>query len=171
MKSSFHQSPWRPDWHNSDIFLSVTKVNSILRTGVYKEKLDSFTALSSNSDWLSRQFNINERAAYAGLKNTENRIQSLAGDAPRVLRRIKIKWGAYISRVNMNSNLEQRKEIIRLAKKNPAELYVYLVTVHIQKVWKRHNPGMESSLATAWSKIGSDNQFLWSMKEFESTFI
>ena len=169
MNASSH-TDWRPNWTESEIVSTVPKIAQALRAGPFRQKIKSFSEQSHGSTWWSRQFDITQRMGYSSLDTTNKTIQSIANDAPRVLRRIKTQWGTYIARVRMQRDQPQREEIIRYAQQGPTDLYFFLVTDHIHKAWLRHSPGMEASIESAWNKIGYDNQFLWSLKEFDSTF-
>ena len=170
MDASTH-SAWQPNWTESEITSTIPKIARALREGPFRQKIKSFSEQSHGSTWWSRQFNITQRSAYSSIETTNKKIQNIANDAPRVLSRIKTQWSTYIARVRMQRDKPQQEEIIKYAQQGPADLYFFLVTNHIQKAWLRHSPGMEASLASAWNKIGYDNQFLWSLKEFSSTFL
>ena len=164
-------SDWRPHWTTEEIESTVPTIARHLREGVYSTKIADFTRQSQGSTWWSRQFNIIQRAGHSQLQSVEETIQRLAKDAPRVLRLINAQWDTYVARVRMQRDQSQREEIFALAKQGPVELYLFLVTVHINKAWRTHSPGMEVSVASAWAKIGYDNQFLWSREQFESIIL
>jgi hypothetical protein len=88
-----------------------------------------------------------------------------------VLRRVKTEWDHYFRRVRMQRGDAQRKRLLSTAMKGSVEFYVFLVTDHIAVAWQTHRPGMEASSLSAWEKIGYDNQFLWSLREFDAAFL
>jgi len=169
--SNIDQGTWRPNWTESEILAAKPNVESLLRNGPWASLIAKCTKTSRGSTWWSRQFDIKSRAAYATLGNIENAIRRLADDAPRVLRLINTQWDTYLARVRAQRDTLQRNVIVETAKQGPVPLYYFLVTDHIQKAWYKHKVGMESSTLLAWKKIGYDNQFLWSLSQFQSTFL
>ena len=169
--NSFYPNEWQPNWSDSEIITAVPQIVQALRSGPYRRKIEWASRETVNSTWWSRQFNITQRSAYSLLDNIEKKIQRMAGDSPRVLRIVRHQWDSYIFRVKRQRDASQSNELLNAAQKGPAEFYIFLVTIHINKAWFSHKPGMEASLRTAWNKIGYDNQLLWSPEEFQSAFL
>jgi len=162
---------WQPDWSEEEIKQASQKVGQNLRHGLYGKKIREAQKRCRGKSWWDRQFDILARGAYSSLKEFDKRINQFSQDTPRVLRLIQDHWHEYSRLVSTRHGEETLAEIVDIAKESPSDLYVYLVTVHVQKPWFTHKPGYEASVQTAWSKIGADNQLLWSMSEFKKVFI
>ena len=162
---------WKPSWSEGEIHQASQKVGQSLRQGIYSNKIKMAQSQCRGKSWWDLQFNITARAACNSLKTFDNKIARYKQDAPRVLRLVRDQWQRYSQLVMSKHGAKTLEIIVDIAQASPADFYIYLVTVHIQKPWLTQKPGYEASLQSAWSKIGSDNQFIWSMTEFKKVFL
>lgn len=162
---------WKPKWTDAQIILIPQKVEEGLKKGTYSSLINKAQSQCKGKTWWNQQFDVTARAACSSLNEIESRIARYKEDSTRVIRLIRDQWDVYIGNVISCHGNRVAEQIISVAKSSPSDLYLYLVTVHIQRPWLNINPGLESSLLSAWSKIGRDNQFLWPMKTFEKLFI
>jgi hypothetical protein len=162
---------WSPSWSEAEINQASQKVGQSLKQGLYSNKIAKAQSQCRGKSWWDRQFNIIARGACSSLKEVDKKINGYKRDTPRVLRLIRNQWRRYSQLVISQHGATTCGEMIDIAQDSPAEFYVYLVTVHTQKPWLNSRPGYEASLQSSWSKIGTDNQFLWSMAEFKKVFL
>jgi len=161
--SSSDNSSWRPNWTEKGLISSIAKVSEDLRNGPFLNRIDfDNKVLQSNHSWATPK--IKENALW-DLKGINKIILRMANDAPRVLRKINNEWDTYIQLVSKRGEYVKRT-ITDKAKKGPDYLYYYLITYHINLYWYTSKTGYENTLRQTYEKIGSDNQFLWSMKEW-----
>jgi len=86
-------------------------------------------------------------------------------DSLRVLRVVKNKWATYSHLLWREQGEKQYDNMVAMAKKDPADFYLYLVLEHLQKPWQNRRPGHEASSLSAWRKLSEDNKYLWEMKQ------
>jgi hypothetical protein len=161
---------WKPSWSEEEIKNASQVVGQNLRNGIYSDIIAKAQNQCRGKNWWDRQFNIIVRGACSNLSKINEKIQRFEQDAPRVLRLVRDQWQKYSQLVSKHGS-QTLNEIVGIAQASPSEFYVYLVTVHMQKPWLIHRTGYEDSLLSAWTKIGSDNQFLWSKAEFQKVFL
>jgi hypothetical protein len=162
-----HDSTWSPQWTVADIQSAGAQVRRMLQQGPYAELSARARARCGDAGFWQRQFDITKRAACAQLGSIESKLRYHERDAWRVLQRVKSHWAVYLQKVRSVRGVAGGLEVEQHATASPAQLYYFLVTDQISRAWLRHQPNMEASNLSAWSKIGRDNQFLWDYNQFE----
>lgn len=166
--SSFPEKEFpRPVWTDSEISAAKLKVSQRLEARWVQSK---YVKKCNEASWLDRQFDTKTRLACNSKRVNEIQIESIASDAPRVLRKVKNHWCEYLSKSWKTGKEQLVEKIVEISSKGCVDLYIWLVTDQIQKTWENKRVGMASANSTEWNKLGPDMKMLWDHKDFEETF-